>query len=167
CPCGHLGDPEKECLCSPVSVERYRNRISGPLWDRMDLQVSVTRPAYNDLVDSAKVPPEGEESSETVLNRVIEARRRQWRRNRALSQRLPLLQIQPAVCNAHLDAGALKKVAELDGESETLLSQAYRRLGLSGRGLHRILKVARTIADLDSSERIGKIHLAEALRFRL
>ncbi|ABZ84764.1 mg chelatase, subunit chli, putative [Heliomicrobium modesticaldum Ice1] len=167
CPCGHLGDPEKECLCSPVSVERYRNRISGPLWDRMDLQVAVTRPTYKELVDATTGPLAGEESSETVLNRVIEARKRQWHRNRALTQRLPLLQNQPAVCNAHLDAESLKKVAELDSESETLLSQAYRRLGLSGRGLHRILKVARTIADLDGAERIGRIHLAEALRFRL
>ncbi|MBM7867085.1 YifB family Mg chelatase-like AAA ATPase [Heliobacterium gestii] len=161
CPCGHLGNPEKECICSPISVERYRNRISGPLWDRMDLQVAVNRPSYSDLFDSTKEPSTAEENSETVLNRVIDARRRQWQRNRLLSPN------QRTVCNAHLDAGVLKQVTELDGESEALLTQAYRRLGLSGRGLHRILKVARTIADLEASERIEKNHLAEALRFRL
>ncbi|MTV47782.1 hypothetical protein GJ688_02135 [Heliobacillus mobilis] len=150
CPCGFFGDEEKECNCSPLAIERYRNRISGPLWDRMDLQVMVYRPKYEQLRNSSL---EKEESSETVRERVIAARERQLRRS--------------PWCNAHLDAEMMKQVCHISDKAESLLEQAYRRLNLSGRGLHRTLKVARTIADLHGSEQISETHIAEALQYRL
>ena len=154
CPCGHRGDPFHACTCPPQRVEQYRARLSGPLLDRIDLHLEVP-----------PVPPEtlaalsGGESSATVRARVVAARQRQLRRN------------GPGIRNASLEGAALERHAVLDDESRALLLNAGRRLGFSARAHHRILKVARTIADLDATAdgegRIRVTHLAEAVQFRV
>ncbi|MFN7961173.1 MAG: YifB family Mg chelatase-like AAA ATPase [Thermoanaerobaculia bacterium] len=151
CPCGHLGDPRIACTCSAGAIERYRSRVSGPLLDRIDLHVEVPRLPLPEL----QGPPG--ESSAAVRERVALARRRQ-------SERCELG--SPPPLNATLSGAAAKRVCALDGRGQALLERAYEKLGLSARALDRVLKVARTIADLAGAERIEPAHLAEAIQFR-
>ncbi len=148
CPCGWLGDPSGKCRCTPEQVQRYRGRISGPLLDRIDLHLFVHRVEHPALTQAQ---PLGE-SSETVRSRVITARQRQLLR-------------QPQL-NAELSGAALDRHCRPDPGAETLLQQAAARLSLSARGYHRILRVARTIADLGGIPDIGAPQIAEALRYR-
>ncbi|KAB2954408.1 YifB family Mg chelatase-like AAA ATPase [Heliorestis acidaminivorans] len=158
CPCGYLGaEDDQECNCTPYAIERYKHRISGPLWDRMDIQVKVTRPKYESL--RQKEGPE--ESSAQMRERVMIARERQ------LERLLPYEKKNKVFCNAHLDAELLEKTCILEKEAEQLLEMAYKQFHLSGRGLHRLIKVARTIADLRGAETISSIDLAEAIQYRL
>ncbi|MFN2362617.1 MAG: YifB family Mg chelatase-like AAA ATPase [Marinobacter sp.] len=147
CPCGYLGHPSIECQCTPQQVLRYRAKISGPLLDRFDLHVEV--PVQNGEVLMQR---EGDgESSATVRKRVNLARQRQ--------------DLRGAV-NSSLGGSELHDHCRVDEAGETMLSSAMERLGLSARALHRILRVARTLADLDGAERIGNGHLVEALGYR-
>lgn len=148
CPCGFLGDSAGRCRCTPDQVARYRARISGPLLDRIDLQLFVPRVERALLLD-ARTPAE---SSGAVRARVEAARRRQLARQ--------------AVVNAALGPGELERHCALGAAERQLLEQAMQRLQLSARGTHRVLRVARTIADLAGESRIGAPHLAEALRYR-
>jgi magnesium chelatase family protein len=147
CPCGYAGDPSGRCRCTPEAVARYRSRLSGPLLDRIDLTIEVPRVAHAELRSSI----EGE-SSETVRRRVVMARSRQLAR--------------AGKPNAWLGNRETERDCALDDRLHALLDRAVERLGLSARGYHRVLRVSRTIADLDGSTRIGAAHLAEAIQYR-
>lgn len=152
CPCGHEGDTARACRCDPALVERYLARLSGPLLDRIDLQIRVpaVRPAELSL-ESA------EEGSAPIRERVEAARERQRQR----------LQPHPGLyANAHLGPREIRRYCRLGADGEELLRLAITRLGLSARGYHRLLKVARTIADLAAAEQIGLGHLSEAIQYR-
>jgi magnesium chelatase family protein len=150
CPCGNWGHPVRPCRCPPASVERYRARLSGPLLDRIDLHVRVPP-----VPASALASEERGESSEVVRARVERARRVQQDRYRGAVR-----------CNAELSGPQARSVCDATPLASRLLEDAVGRLGLSGRGHDRVLKVSRTIADLDGSPRVEAPHVAEALSFR-
>ena len=150
CPCGYLGDPKRACRCSPQQTARYRGRLSGPLRDRLDLIVEVEAVPITALTEG----PAGESSAE-VRARVLDARARQLARGAR------------ARVNAQLSGPELKRHAPLNAAGRRLLERAADRLHLSARGFHRIVRVARTIADLNSAEAIANEHLMEALQYRL
>jgi len=151
CPCGYLGDSKGQCSCTAEKINRYRARISGPLFDRIDMHIEVPRLPINDIVDQL---PQSviEETSAMVRKRVIEARMQQLARAK-----------KP---NSRLSNRELQQYCFLDKESKKLLSQAMDRLNLTARSYHRILRVARTIADLERSEMILPQHASEALTYR-
>ena len=153
CPCGLFGHPTQQCSCSPLTISRYLGRISGPLLDRIDIQMEVLPVEYGQLTSTGK-----EESSAVVRSRVSAARRLQVQRFAALGQNIP--------CNAQIPASLLSKVCRMEPGAEKLLKAAYDRMGLSARGYSRILKVARTVADLESAELIGSAHIAGAIQMR-
>jgi magnesium chelatase family protein len=150
CPCGFAGDPRHLCECTPVDRQRYRARLSGPIRDRIDLQVLVPRQPAGELL---RANP-GVETSAAVRERVVQARRRQHERR----PQGPL--------NGALSGPQLRRDAPLDPAGQKLLETAAERLQLSGRAVHRVLRVARTIADLDVSTHIDQAHVAEALQYR-
>ena len=150
CPCGHLGDPRRPCECPEPMVERYRARVSGPLLDRIDLQVEVPVPALRELRQ------EPGESSRFVASRVAAARALQQRRFAG----------RPLPVNAAMEPADLRRWCRLDAAGQRLLDLAYERLGLSARGLARVLKVSRTIADLAGADGIAAAHAAEAIQYR-
>ncbi len=152
CPCGYAGDRIRSCRCEPLAVERYRGRVSGPLLDRIDLHLEVPAVAYGELVGAG-----AEESSAAVRARVELARQIQRERFRE----------HPGIhANAHMTAKDLRRYCRLDPAVEALLRSAVSRLGLSARAFHRVLKIARTIADLASAAELGTIHVAEAIQYR-
>jgi magnesium chelatase family protein len=153
CPCGHLDDPGRLCSCEPRALVAYRSRLSGPVRDRMDLVVRVPRQAYQNLFDGTP-----EEPSAAVRERVEAARRFQRERGERAQV--------PATLNALLDARTVLRACRPTREATRLLATAGERLGLSARGFHRVLRVARTIADLAGEERVGERAVAEALRHR-
>ena len=152
CPCGYYNHPEKECVCAPGVVQRYLNKISGPLLDRIDLHVEVTPVSFDQIADNRK-----NESSEAIRERVIAARELQQKRfsdhNRIFS-------------NAMMPSAMVKEVCDINNAGRALLKTAMEKLGLSARAYDRILKVSRTIADLSGSEEIKIEHLAEAIQYR-
>ena len=152
CPCGYHNHPEKECVCNPGNISRYLSKISGPLLDRIDLQIEVYPVPISDL--SSK--PSGE-SSKSILQRVIKARQKQQERFRNKCK--PFL-------NSHMSPSDMSIHCELEASGKSTLDVAMSRLKLSARAYDRILKVARTIADLDNSDNIKNIHLAEAIQYR-
>ncbi len=152
CPCGYYNHPEKECTCKPGMVQQYLNRISGPLMDRIDLHVEVVPVAYRDLSDKQRG-----ESSAAVRERVIKARKIQEER---------YVEYPTIHANAQMTTQLIQKYCVLDEACNTILRNAMNRLGLSARAYDRILKVSRTIADLDGSEHIRSEHLAEAINYR-
>ncbi|MDO4732824.1 MAG: YifB family Mg chelatase-like AAA ATPase [Bacillota bacterium] len=154
CPCGYYGDTLKPCVCRPHHRQQYLRKISGPLMDRIDLHIQVPRVEYSELSLQSQHAPE--EGSASIRQRVIEARERQAHRFRGSSCRV----------NARMSRKELEKHCRLERDAETLLEQAFRNLRMSGRAHDRILKVARSIADLDHSENIGMIHIAEAIQYR-
>ena len=158
CPCGHLGDPRRECVCAPGQVQRYLSRISGPLMDRIDLHVEVS-PVPFEALDG---PAEGERSS-AVRERVLEARQRQAE---ALQGYAEAEGESSAHCNAQMTTTQVHERCEIDEGGRRLLKQALERLGLSARAHNRILKVARTVADLEGAKRIRPEHLSEAIQYR-
>ncbi|MEE9168699.1 MAG: YifB family Mg chelatase-like AAA ATPase [bacterium] len=152
CPCGYLTDPTHECTCTVPMVQRYRARVSGPLLDRIDIHVEVPSVAYADLSSR-----EAGEPSNALRARVDRAREVQLRR----------FQSQPKIfCNAHMQSKEIRKYCVIDSQSEELLKLAITRFGLSARAYDRILKVARTIADLEGSESIEAQHVSEAIQYR-
>jgi magnesium chelatase family protein len=151
CPCGYFTDPSHACQCTPLQIQRYRARVSGPLLDRIDIHIEVPAVPFRDL--SGDPPREG---SAVIRGRVNAARAVQQKRYAA----------DGFYCNSHLRPRQLKYHCSLDGESRRLIEMAMGHLGLSGRAYMRILKVARTIADMDGADRIGPAHLSEAIQYR-
>ncbi len=151
CYCGYYGDRLRECTCTPYQVNKYRSKISGPLLDRIDLQIEVPRLEFQEIQDKKQ-----EESSQEVRQRVVEARLRQL-------QRFSSLEI---TCNAQMSGKEVRKHCQLADDAQELLRKVYNQLGLSVRSHERILKTARTIADLAASEKITVTHIAEALQYR-
>ncbi len=151
CPCGYATDSTRRCSCSPIQIERYKKKISGPLLDRIDLHVEVPRVEFEKLSGN-----ETGESSESIRSRVEEARQRQTRRFVDLA----------IETNAEMKNKELKEFCNLNDTSLELMRQAVSHMNLSARSFHRLLKVARTIADLGRSEKIETEHIAEALQFR-
>jgi magnesium chelatase family protein len=152
CPCGYYNHPEKECVCPPGGVQKYLNRLSGPLLDRIDIHIEVTPVGFNELTDRKPAEP-----SAAVRERVVKARLIQLKRFEGM---------EGMYCNAQMNASLLREVCSIDAAGQQLLRTAMEKLGLSARAYDRILKVARTIADLDNSARIESQHLAEAIQYR-
>jgi len=168
CPCGYHGDPEKECSCSPAMVSRYQKRVSGPLLDRIDIHVEVPRVDYDKLSGDRLGEP-----SQVVRQRVEAARQRQQERFADLSDRpeeMPAGQSVPMGgpirCNADMGPAEVRQFCQVDETGNNLLKAAMQQLQLSARAYHRILKLARTIADLADSQGIETAHLAEAIQYR-
>ncbi|OQP64778.1 hypothetical protein A3860_18650 [Niastella vici] len=152
CPCGFYNHPEKECTCAPGAVHKYLNKISGPLLDRIDLQVEVTPVPFSELSAQKNGEP-----SAAIRERVIQARAIQMERYKNNTA---------VYCNAQMNSRQLKEVCVLNMAGQTLLKTAMNKLNLSARAYDRILKVSRTIADLAGSECILQEHVAEAITYR-
>lgn len=151
CPCGYAGDPTRDCTCSAQSIARYQKRLSGPLLDRIDIHIEVPRVEYEKLTDRRDA-----ERSEDVRRRVLAARERQMRR----------FGEGHVSCNADMGPKEVRQFCEVEPSAQPLLKAASQRLQLSARAFHRVLKLARTIADLAGAEVIAAPHLAEALQYR-
>ncbi|MCK9617241.1 MAG: YifB family Mg chelatase-like AAA ATPase [Lentimicrobiaceae bacterium] len=152
CPCGYYNHPEKDCVCPPGLVQKYLNKISGPLMDRIDIHVEVVPVPFRELSDSR-----ASEKSEKIRHRVVAARQIQEQR---------FTDVKGVYCNAHMSSKLLRQVCEINEPSRQILKNAMEKLGLSARAYDRILKVSRTIADLENSPEIQTEHLAEAIHFR-
>lgn len=150
CPCGYLGSKEKECNCTQKQKDNYKAKLSGPLFDRFDIHIQVPS------VDYKKLEYGKGESSDDIRKRVNDARNIQIERYKGLD----------IYSNAELSPRLIEKYCKLDKESNEILGQSFKKLNLSARAYSKILKVARTIADLDKSENIQKIHLIEAIQYR-
>lgn len=151
CPCGFFSDPHHECRCSPQQINRYRSRISGPLMDRIDIHVEVPAVAYKDLIGR-----QGLESSESIRRRVTRARKIQ-------SQRFKRSRIH---CNAQMSTRQIRRFCNIDEDCSRMMEAAVDKLGLSARAYSRILKISRTIADLDNVPDIQQQHVSEAIQYR-
>ncbi|MDO4310031.1 MAG: YifB family Mg chelatase-like AAA ATPase [Prevotella sp.] len=152
CPCGYYGDPTHRCVCTPGQIQRYMNKISGPMLDRIDIQVEITPVPFNEI---SKATPG--EPSEAIRSRVIAARHRQEERFK---------DFKGVHCNAQMTERMIHRYAQPDAEGITLLRTAMEQLSLSARAYNRILKVARTIADIEGTENVLSHHLAEAIGYR-
>jgi magnesium chelatase family protein len=151
CPCGYYGDTQKQCTCSPSAITTYQKRISGPLLDRIDMLLHVPRVEYQKL-SSARLG----ESSADIRQRVVKARERQAKRFAGTE----------LFSNADMTPAEVRQYCVLDAASQALMQVAMRQMQLTARGFHRVLKLARTIADLADCEAITQVHLAEALQYR-
>lgn len=151
CPCGYYGDPTHECSCSPANIERYLGKISGPLLDRIDIHVEVTPVKYKDLQSK-----QDSESSSSIRERVNKARKHQIARYKE----------DNIFSNAQLTTRNIKKYCKLDEAGNKILDNGFKNLGFSARAYNKILKVSRTIADLDGEENIKEYHIAEAIQYR-
>lgn len=152
CPCGYYNHPEKECVCAPGTVQKYLNKVSGPLLDRIDIHVEVTPVNFDQLSDTRKAEP-----SSLIRDRVMKAREIQGKR----------FENNPEIyCNAQMSSTQVREMCQINAVSQNLLKTAMNKLQLSARAYDRILKVARTIADLAESEEIKVEHLAEAIQYR-
>lgn len=152
CPCGYHHHPTHSCVCTPAQIQRYMNKISGPLMDRIDIQVEVESVPFEDIADA----PKGE-SSEVIRARVIKARKIQMERYK---------NYKGIHCNAQMTSALMQQFAHLDAKCTEILRSAMKRLNLSARAYDRIVKVSRTIADLEGSENITISHIAEAIGYR-
>jgi magnesium chelatase family protein len=151
CPCGYLGDPTHDCSCNQGQIDKYLGKISGPLLNRIDIQVEVLPVKYDDLKDNRI-----EETSGEIKKRIVKARNIQRERYKDSN----------IMTNSELSTKGIAKFCKVNSESETLLKNAFEVLGLSVRAYNKILKVARTIADLEISENIETKHIAEAIQYR-
>ena len=152
CPCGYYNHPDRQCMCSPGIVQKYLNKVSGPLLDRIDINIEVIPVPFDKLSDKTPV-----ESSEVVRGRVIKARNIQEKR---------FTDDVDIYCNAQMNTKLQRKHCYVDQPGKEMLKTAMDKLGLSARAYDRILKVSRTIADLEQSENIQPNHLAEAIQYR-
>lgn len=153
CPCGYFNHPTKPCSCTPGQVQNYLSRVSGPMMDRIDIQIEIVPVPYSDMASQTS-----RESSADIRKRVIFARQIQEKR----------FANEPGIyCNAQMNSRLLRKYAQPTPEGQQVLRVAMERMGLSARAYDRILKVARTIADLDGSEQVEKCHIAEAISYRM
>lgn len=151
CPCGFWGSVLKECQCTPLQIQRYLSKLSGPLLDRIDLHIDVPEVGYRELVQDPKGEP-----SKAIARRVSQARKTQIRRYRTCN----------ITCNAQMDPAQLRQHCVLDESAQALLENAIEKLGFSARAYDRVLKVARTIADLDGSKKLCSTQVAEAIQYR-
>lgn len=156
CPCGYYGSTEKECTCSPISIERYRNKLSGPLLDRIDMKVKIKPVSYQDISREVNKNTSSEE-----MRKLVE-RARFFQRKRYENESYD----RPVLFNSQMSESMIKKYCRLDEGGQSLMENAFERLKLSGRGYSRVLKLARTIADIDEEENIKVKHVAEALHYR-
>ena len=154
CPCGWANDPQKPCTCAPAVVAKYQKRISGPLLDRIDIHVEVPRVEYQKLSNDRLG-----ETSAVIRQRVQAARDIQ-------RKRFSNVDSSNIICNADMRVAEIRQFCKLDEAGESLIRAAMGQMNLSARGYHRVLKLARTIADLAGSENIQAAHLAEALQYR-
>ena len=171
CPSGYYGYRIKPCTCAPSTVTKYQKRISGPLLDRIDIHVEVPRVDYQKLSDDRS-----REASEVIRGRVQAARQKQRERitegresgvgNSNSGSRKSSVGLMDIVCNADMRVGEVRQYCKLDAAGESLVRAAMGQMNLSARGYHRVLKLARTIADLAGSEQIQAAHLAEAIQYR-
>jgi magnesium chelatase family protein len=152
CPCGYYNHPTKECVCAPGVVQKYLNKISGPLLDRIDLHVEVTPVEFRELSSAAKT-----ENSAAIRERVLRARELQAARFKGK---------EGMYSNAQMEAQMVQEICQITDAGRNLLGRAMQKLQLSARAYDRILKVARTIADLSASEEIKTEHIAEAIQYR-
>ncbi len=152
CPCGYYNHPERECACAPGVVQRYLSKVSGPLLDRIDLHVEVVPVSFDEMTANRKV-----ETSDHIRERVVRAREVQTQRFQTMDG---------VYCNAMMPSNMVKEICAMNDAGKTLLKTAMERLGLSARAYDRILKVSRTIADLDGTDEIRTEHLAEAIQYR-
>lgn len=152
CPCGHLNDPMRQCVCAPPAVQRYLSRISGPLMDRIDLHIEVTPVPFEELNRRGDSEPSASVRARVVQARAVQAQRFAGQRG--------------IFCNAQMTSRQVRRYCALDTSSRNLMKLAIQRLGLSARAYDRILKVSRTIADLAASEDIGPEHVSEAIQYR-
>jgi magnesium chelatase family protein len=157
CPCGFWNDPTRECRCTPMQIQRYVGRISGPLLDRIDIHIDVPAVRFKELTGSGASPEP--ESSANIRARVIKARERQRKRFSGEG-------IEGIFANAQMTPRLIRRFCRIDAESERMLESAMARQGLSARAYDRILKTSRTIADLEGSEQIQSPHVAEAVGYR-
>jgi magnesium chelatase family protein len=154
CPCGWYGSTQKTCTCGEATVTKYQKRISGPLLDRIDIHIEVPNVAYEKLSGDRLG-----ESSASIRQRVQAAREKQ-------SERFSKNGSLDIICNADMRVGEIRKYCKLPEDGQSLMRAAMSQLNLSARAYHRILKLARTIADLAGSDKIQSVHLAEALQYR-
>ncbi|MCC7117457.1 MAG: YifB family Mg chelatase-like AAA ATPase [Anaerolineales bacterium] len=159
CPCGYYGDSQKPCTCAPAVVTKYQKRISGPMLDRIDIHIEVPRVDYEKLSGNQLG-----ETSETIRQRVQAARDIQH--NRFTNHQTTNSQSTDVLCNADMRVGEIRQFCQLQAEGQSLMRAAMSQMNLSARAYHRILKLARTIADLADSAEIQSVHLAEALQYR-
>ncbi len=174
CPCGYFNDKSRECMCTPPMIQRYVSKVSGPLLDRIDIHIEVPAVQYKELRGGASA-----EGSVEIRSRVLAARERQHRRFAigAKSQPLPTANgaarsnsnarvAKPIFSNSQMNTQQIRSFCELNSEAERLLERAMQQQGLSARAHDRILKVARTIADLDAADNVAVKHIAEAIQYR-
>lgn len=152
CPCGFLNHPEKSCACHPNTVQRYHQKVSGPLLDRIDMHIEVSPVKYHELQDT-----KSSESSQAIRLRILAARQIQQKR---------YAQQHGTYANAHINRKQVEEFCKLKPDGQGILQMALKKLGLSARAYERILKVARTIADLDGSNSIESQHISEAIQYR-
>jgi magnesium chelatase family protein len=152
CPCGYYNHPDRDCVCGPGVVQKYLSRISGPLLDRIDIHIEIVPVPFEKLSEM-----KDSESSEEVRDRVMKARQVQEQRFK---------DIDGVYCNAQMSSKQMRSFAQIDKAGSELLKNAMNRLNLSARAYDRIIKVARTISDLDDSENILSNHIAEAINYR-
>ena len=151
CPCGYLGDSRHQCVCSPSQIHRYRQRVSGPLLDRIDIHVEVPAVPYKDL--SNKFSGETSKKIRSRLQKAREAQIERFKNDNIYS-------------NSKMQSRHIKKYCFLNSDAQSILELAMQKLGLSARAYTRILKVSRTIADLEASEKISAEHISEAIQYR-
>jgi magnesium chelatase family protein len=151
CKCGFHGDPLHQCLCTPHQIQSYRSRVSGPLMDRIDIHIEVPAIKFNEIASDVSGEP-----SSSIRERVTRARSVQQERFKS----------DGIYANAHMKPRHIRKYCKIDADSQRLMESAMNRLGLSARAFNRILKVSRTIADIEGSERIATEHISEAIQYR-
>jgi magnesium chelatase family protein len=152
CPCGYFGDPRHDCKCSPGNIQRYISKMSGPLLDRIDIHIEVPAVKFTELSSES-----AGEFSDQIRTRVNKARRLQNERFK---------EYKGIYCNAQMETKLIREICKIDNSSLSLLKTAITRLGLSARAYDRILKVSRTIADLEGAKEISTSHISEAIGYR-
>jgi len=153
CPCGNFGSKNKECRCTPYQIQQYLNRVSGPLLDRIDIQVEMNDITIEDINAGNSLPCESSDDIKKRVNRARETQLKRYSKNGIFN-------------NAQLDNKLLKTYCKLDDDANALLEAAFRSLKLSARAYTKMLKVSRTIADIEGSQSIKKEHIAEAIQYR-